>query len=750
MGLLSQGTPLDWTESRLLNEHVRKNGIEQLLSIFAQHQSRKQDPFLWGDEVEYMLVDVDDEHHTAKLSIDHDHVLDTLNDPLKLLPLALHHNVTFHPEYGRYMLEGTPAKPYDGQSLADYSYVEENMRMRRVISELELPKHIVPLTLTTFPRMGCPGFTSPNALPIGPALQSLFLPDEIINRHVRFPTLTANIRKRRGSKVAINLPMYPDKNTKLLDDSIVKRDLFKSDREPFLGASIPGHVYMDSMGFGMGLSCLQVTMQPCDIDESRYLYDMLAPLTPLMLSLSAAAPIFKGYLVNQDVRWNVISGLVDDRTFVERGVEPFEGYHLFGGLDVDHHHPCIVGDCDSSLVGKDGTLACNVCTRDGQPVRRIPKSRYDLIDLYLGGSKDFLPAYNDIEPPINASVLKKLLENGIDEPLARHFAHLFVRDPLVVFSEREHQDNSLDNDHFENLQLTNWQTLRFKPPAPKPEGMADATNVGPGWRVEFRPMEIQLTDFENAAYLAFVVLVSRAIIMFKPNWYIPISKIESNMKTAHKVDLAIKDKFWFKLMDHWDLNVDDFQGYDFSWFDRYCNDGNDEMKGCVYLKGLGRERECTGQIQLNNINDSDCGGQFHRYTAHQLVNGTLDFPGLILLVIRVVATDLVNEESTHHCSSQTVQRELQQLKHYLMLISQRASGEIPTTARWLRDYVLRSDQYNQDLKVNDELNYRLVKRAQKVSEMDPEAIKEFLGDTVGGFMNAKPKGEAGLQMNGHK
>ncbi|KAM9889314.1 hypothetical protein OXX69_012877, partial [Metschnikowia pulcherrima] len=167
-----------------------------------------------------------------------------------------------------------------------------------------------------------------------PASQSLFLPDEIINRHARFPTLTANIRKRRGRKVAINLPIYPDVNTKLIDDSIPRRDLFPSDQEPWLGASKPGHVYMDSMGFGMGSSCLQVTMQAADIEQARYLYDGLAPLTPVMLALSAASPMFKGFLVDQDVRWNVISGAVDDRTFAEENSEPYPGYDLFGGLDV--------------------------------------------------------------------------------------------------------------------------------------------------------------------------------------------------------------------------------------------------------------------------------------------------------------------------------------------------------------------------------------------------------------------------------
>ena len=68
----------------------------------------------------------------------------------------------------------------------------------------------------------------------------------------------------------------------------------------------------------------------------------------------------------------------------------------------------------------------------------------------------------------------------------------------------------------QNIQSTNWQTVRFKPPP---------TNSPIGWRVEFRPMEVQLTDFENAAFAVFIVLLSRAILHFNLNLYIPISKV---------------------------------------------------------------------------------------------------------------------------------------------------------------------------------------------------------------------------------
>ena len=42
-----------------------------------------------------------------------------------------------------------------------------------------------------------------------------------------------------------------------------------------------------------------------------------------------------------------------------------------------------------------------------------------------------------------------LWETGIDAHLARHVAHLFIRDPLVVFSESINQNDSVSNDHFE-------------------------------------------------------------------------------------------------------------------------------------------------------------------------------------------------------------------------------------------------------------------------------------------------------------
>ena len=39
--------------------------------------------------------------------------------------------------------------------------------------------------------------------------------------------------------------------------------------------------------------------------------------------------------------------------------------------------------------------------------------------------------------------------SGLDNLLSKHISHLFIRDPLVVFSETIDQDDTSSSDHFE-------------------------------------------------------------------------------------------------------------------------------------------------------------------------------------------------------------------------------------------------------------------------------------------------------------
>jgi glutamate--cysteine ligase catalytic subunit len=333
MGLLSLGTPLDWPEAQALAEHVREHGITQFLNLWAKIKDRRGDGLLWGDEIEYIVVAFDDGAHDARLSLRQAEILGVLAqsdaETRAALPAGRAADIpTFHPEYGRFMLESTPGAPY-GVAPRQLCLVEANMRLRRRIARKHLLPHELPVTLTSFPRLGVTDapFTEPPLEARGNASRSLFLPDEVINPHARFPTLTANIRKRRGAKVAINMPIFHDTNTPrpFIDPSIPRgRDWFPEDAEAAAGAALPDHIYMDAMGFGMGCCCLQTTFQACSVQEARTVYDQLIPVGPLMLALTAASPAYRGYLADVDCRWNVISAAVDDRTKEERGLEPLK------------------------------------------------------------------------------------------------------------------------------------------------------------------------------------------------------------------------------------------------------------------------------------------------------------------------------------------------------------------------------------------------------------------------------------------
>lgn len=80
---------------------------------------------------------------------------------------------------------------------------------------------------------------------------------------------------------------------------------------------------------------------------------------------------------------------------------------------------------------------------------KIAKSRYDSISLYLSKENNLKSSYNDLDVPINQGAYDELIEAGIDPLLARHIAHLFIRDPLVIYDNRIEIDAETNSDHFE-------------------------------------------------------------------------------------------------------------------------------------------------------------------------------------------------------------------------------------------------------------------------------------------------------------
>eukprot|EP00164_Ancoracysta_twista_P004916 GFYU01006684.1.p1 GENE.GFYU01006684.1~~GFYU01006684.1.p1 ORF type:complete len:614 (-),score=150.52 GFYU01006684.1:238-2079(-) len=585
MGLLTLGAPLDWSKAKDLAAYVREHGIQQFLSIYNNLKDRNSENLFWGDEVEYIIVDVGGDH--VKLSLRSVEILDQLppDDPL---------TGAWRPEYGMFMVEGTPGVPYSAEP-RDLLAVEANLKVRRqTVQKLLKPTERL-VTLTSFPFLGVGDFTVPPSKPGGDAAESMFVSDDCINSHPRFRTLTRNIRHRKGRKVAINIPLFMDSKT-----------------DPQVGtangneAAKPGHIYMDCMAFGMGSCCLQVTYQCQDLAESKYLYDHMAPLAPIMLALSAAAPIQRGLLADIDVRWTVISQSVDDRTNEELGKEPLKNDRF-----------------------------------------QIPKSRYDGISCYISEDGQ---NYNDVDLVYDKAIYQSLVDSGagISDALARHIAHLFIRDPLVIYQERLELDDANDADHFENIQSTNWQTVRWKPPPP---------NTPIGWRVEFRPLEAQLTDFENAAFAVFTVLLTRTITSFNLNILTPVSKMDENMNRAHNRDAINKEKFHFRTNIH------------------HCDDDG-----------------------------PPCDNSYEEFTINEIMNGKGDdFVGLVPLVERYLETMEIDVQTK--CV----------VERYLHFISRRASGELLSAASWMRKFVTEHSDYKQDSVVTQAIFNDLMKKTIAVS-----------------------------------
>ena len=773
MGLLVQGTPLDWKDSLDYLAYVRAHGIEQFLQIYDRVKDRQGDVLKWGDELEYGIFRVDHDTKTVRLSTRSDEIMQLLIEREKTFrrqggeaPQQRVYSEGCHwvPEYGSWMIEATPDIPYGGY-VSDLTRVETNMRLRRTRLLKVLRSDEIAPTVTCFPLLGqFMGLDTNNVATATlddddrKAAQSMYVSDAVINPHPRFRTLTSNIRQRRESKVDIRVPIFQDRFTgqhylyrklktksstgsssshelaspvkewkaeqsrSTVDDyqcTRPKKKLFRSaasssvkenpqdkdhqttqlmtDRSkddhdhratpsPIPGSCpssshaprapepYPGFIHMDAMAFGMGMCCLQVTFQAQNLAESRHLYDHLAVLSPIFLALTAATPILKGQLADTDVRWATIAAAVDDRTPAERGLVS---------------RP--LGDDDDNVIQRQTEYYSKMA---GKGQKRLSKSRYESISLFICNHKDGLDPqsnldmYNDLDIPIDERAYVTLVERGVDDALAKHIAHLFVRDPLVIFSERIELDDASESDHFENIQSTNWQTVRWKPP---PVNVMDGHAIG--WRTEFRSMEIQLTDFENAAFTVFLVLVTRVILAFHLNLYIPLSKLDENVELAHRRNGVLTEKFHFR------CHLAPPQQQQKVGNDTTCSSNDDASS----TRGGGGPADPNGNELM---------------TIYEILMGKGDYyPGLIPLV-EAYLDDIQCDKDT---------RKL--LGRYIALIRKRASGELPTIATWMRRFVQNHAAYEHDSIVHAEIAYDLLNECKAIGE-GLTSCAELLGEDV--------------------
>ena len=203
-------------------------------------------------------------------------------------------------------------------------------------------------------------------------------------------------------------------------------------------------------------------------------------------------------------------------------------------------------------------------------------------------------------------------------------------------------------------------------------------------------MEVQVTDFENAAFTVFVVLLTRGILSYKLNLLIPISKVDENMKEAQKRDAVKRSRFWFRK-------------------DIMTTVSPPEAAKCLDATGCpSASRICC---QEEDKMDESC----VLMTADEIINGSQEFPGLVPLLRQYLLT--VDIDAATHCG----------ITRYLNLISRKASGNLMTTSQWIRDFVHRHPHYKQDSVINDSINYDLLKTLSKLSKGEIQA-PELIGD----------------------
>lgn len=246
---------------------------------------------------------------------------------------------------------------------------------------------------------------------------------------------------------------------------------------------------------GWGGCGLQVTFSADNLQEACRLHDQLVPLGPLMLALSAATPIYKGRLVATDTRWEALCAAGDDRRSSEKA---------------------------------------EMCSRAG------------CAPVYLEETTS-VQRLNDrfSEPPGVRE--RDLHKHGLPATLASYFTHALKRDPIIASTSMPDVDDTSSADHDARAELLNiqlstwWPHVRLKLP------VLSTTDAGLPWRVEFRPMDSQPSDMENAALVVAMRVLQRTMQHFNLDLRIPLSTVEENMSRANDRAAATDQVFRFSV-----------------------------------------------------------------------------------------------------------------------------------------------------------------------------------------------------------
>lgn len=94
----------------------QKHGIAQFINLYHRLKSRHGDQLKWGDEIEYTIVKFDDANKKVRVSCKAEELLNKLQAEEQVnAMLGTANRFLWRPEFGSYMIEGTPGMPYGGK-----------------------------------------------------------------------------------------------------------------------------------------------------------------------------------------------------------------------------------------------------------------------------------------------------------------------------------------------------------------------------------------------------------------------------------------------------------------------------------------------------------------------------------------------------------------------------------------------------------------------------------------------------------
>jgi glutamate--cysteine ligase catalytic subunit len=179
-------------------------------------------------------------------------------------------------------------------------------------------------------------------------------------------------------------------------------------------------------------------------------------------------------------------------------------------------------------------------------------------------------------------------------------------------------------------------------------------------------MEIQVTDFENAAFAVMVMLLSRVVLVFELNLYIPISSLEENMRIAQRREACPKERFCFR-------------------------------KNILPEKARQTSKQKVGS-------DRSVSEICAQLTLGEIFGGNDDFIGLMPLCEAYL--DFVGCDSVVRSG----------LERYMNFVLKRARGELMTPATWMRKFITSHQDYKKDSRIPSTVAYDLMVACKDIGE----------------------------------